>query len=67
MNKDNISENLELINSNKAIIDENKRGVYLMITQLNSNKILININILYITDIATNKNNISQNLELIKN
>ena len=51
-NKDNISENLNLINSDKYDIDENERGVYLIITQSNSNKTSINENI---TDITTNK------------
>ena len=46
---------MDLINSNKDIIDKNKRCVYLLTVQSNSNKTLIDENI---GDISNNRNNI---------
>ena len=63
MNKDNISENLTLINSKSDIIETNKNNISENLTLINSNKTrLDNIEngIVNINTKATNNYNISQ-------
>ena len=66
MNKENISENLILINSKSDIIESNKNNISENLTLIETNKNIIAENLTLINSkFKTNKNNISENLTLI--